>query len=336
MTALPDGNEVQAVDNTTGTFNLLSFVVAAGKRAMGHVIVDAAGANQVGAVQAGVTNGGSGILGWLSTMVANWRDTTGAANLAQGTLDATYVVTPNGYAGCAFDIPTLAGGTVIQFEQLATAGSSTWDPLNVVPLGGGATVTSTNAAGRFEAIAAGVHQLRLRISTAGTVGNLAIKHHLTRGQKLLRIFNTAYTNLFGTMKMVDNAGSPIVWGDPLGRPAGAVCVSTSGLGTTGAVTATLAAPGAGLTLYVEGIEVQWMGATAASAPTINLTGVLGGTQAWIMPIPAGVGVAGPGLRVNFNPPIPAALANSAVALAVPAPGAGCIGVSGTIRGFYAA
>jgi hypothetical protein len=229
MAALPDGNDIQGVDNTGSTFSLRSFVYAAGKRVLGSLIVDATGADQVGVGGTGITQptGGAGILGWLSgifkllngglpvalgtrsaatslgvalstedalALASPVPDLTGSGALDLTALNATYVITPRGYAGLALDIPALAGGAVLAFEQLATATSTTWDAINAVPLGGGVIITQASAAGRFEGIGAGAYQIRVRVATVGT-GTVTIRHELTAGQKLIRVFNTSPMNL---------------------------------------------------------------------------------------------------------------------------------------------
>jgi hypothetical protein len=201
MAALPDGNDIQGVDNTAATFSLRSFVYTAGKRVLGTVVVDAAGVDAVGAGGTGVTQptGGAGLLGWLSgiylRLALNTPDTSAASAALNATLTTSaHTVTPNGYLGGAFDVGALAGGAIVVFEQLATANSAAWDSLNVAPLGGGAIVMSTSAAGRFEFIAGGVYQLRARIGTAGT-GTVAISSQLSNGQKLIRAFSTNGDNL---------------------------------------------------------------------------------------------------------------------------------------------
>ena len=49
------------------------------------------------------------------------------------------------------------------------------------------------------------------------------------------------------------------------------------------------AAAAGRTTYITGFEVTGLGATAAAAITVTVTGVLGGTKAYFLFIPAGAG-----------------------------------------------
>ena len=132
---------------------------------------------------------------YTTSATLNQTLTTGAGS--------ALVVQPNGYAGGAFDIGALTNGAVVVFEQLATATSATWDTLSVIPLGGGAQVGLTAAAGRFEFIAAGAYQMRARIGTAGAAGTVVVSVQLTSGQKLMRVFNTNAANLLATVTPVD-------------------------------------------------------------------------------------------------------------------------------------
>lgn len=97
-------------------------------------------------------------------------------------------------------------------------------------------------------------------------------------------------------------------------------------------TATLAAV-AGKTNYCTGFEITAGGATAASAVTAALTGLLGGTMNYGYGAPLGAGVPGVPLCVTFDPPLPASAVNTAVSISLPALGAGNAIASVNIHGY---
>lgn len=98
-------------------------------------------------------------------------------------------------------------------------------------------------------------------------------------------------------------------------------------------TATLAASSSGLTTYITGFEITASGATAASAVTATVTGVITGTMHYTFAAPAGVAVAATPLVVQFTTPIPANAANTAIAVALPALGSGNTNATVTAHGF---
>lgn len=105
-------------------------------------------------------------------------------------------------------------------------------------------------------------------------------------------------------------------------PANASPVSASSGSVANAIaTATLAAA-AGKTNYLKGFVVTGGGATAATTVVVTVTGVAGGTMSFVLPIPAGPNVSVGIINVPFSMPIPATGANVAIAVNVPAAGAG--------------
>lgn len=114
--------------------------------------------------------------------------------------------------------------------------------------------------------------------------------------------------------IVDSAGTEI----PAG---GTATAASSGNVANASAVATLAAVAA-KTNYLSGVEITFAGATAASVVLATITGLLGGTQTIVVPVPAGVAVAGVPVLLNFYPPHPASAVNTAIAVTLPALGAG--------------
>lgn len=119
-----------------------------------------------------------------------------------------------------------------------------------------------------------------------------------------------------------------------GLPSGATAVNAASGNVANAVaTATLAAV-AGKTNYVTGFEITAGGATAAALVAATLTGILGGTATYIYAAPAGAAVGATPLIVQFQTPIPASAVNTAIAISLPALGAGNTNAAVAIHGFY--
>lgn len=114
-------------------------------------------------------------------------------------------------------------------------------------------------------------------------------------------------------------------------PSGAVPITASATGTTGATTATLAAS-ASLKTYICGFSIRanaTAAATANSTVTGTVTGTLNFTQ-WTAPLASGIGLN----EQIFNPCIPSSAINTAVAVISAAPGSGGV-VSSTAWGYQA-
>lgn len=106
------------------------------------------------------------------------------------------------------------------------------------------------------------------------------------------------------------AGSPY--------PSGAVPVTNSSTGTTGATVATLPAT-AGKTTYIAGFTIT-ADATAAIAGAATVAGTVSGSLNYIQSV--GAATAAQQLTQNFNPPIPASAANTAITITSAAAGVG--------------
>ena len=117
-----------------------------------------------------------------------------------------------------------------------------------------------------------------------------------------------------------------------GYPAGATPVHAFATGANAPLAPSL--PGvAGKTTYITGFEITSGGATAAALGGATLSGVLGGSIFYIFDVPAGAALTSRGLIVTFDPPIPASALNTAIAMAVPATGAGNLQTNCALHGF---
>src|SRR5437660_8590793 len=96
----------------------------------------------------------------------------------------------------------------------------------------------------------------------------------------------------------------------VGTPVGA---GTGDLAAT-AGTGTLSGNADGSTVYCSGFEVTGGGATGASVVQVTITGLLGGTLTYNIPVPAGVTLGIQPLVVEFCPPIPASAINTNIVL----------------------
>lgn len=124
--------------------------------------------------------------------------------------------------------------------------------------------------------------------------------------------------------LVDSTGTELASG-------GTAVGGTSGNVANASAAAALAAA-ASKTNYVTNVEFTFSGATAASVVVATLTGLLGGTQSYIVSVPAGVAVGGTPLVLTFNPPQPASAVNTAITATLPAVGAGNTNACANIRG----
>lgn len=120
-----------------------------------------------------------------------------------------------------------------------------------------------------------------------------------------------------------------------GYPASSTpTTSSSGTVANLPAVATLAAA-AGVTTYISGFEVTGGGATAASLVGVTVTGLIGGTATYTLGVVAGAAAPNAALLVQFNPPIPASAANTAITVTVPALGAGNTNSTVVAHGFRA-
>jgi hypothetical protein len=109
--------------------------------------------------------------------------------------------------------------------------------------------------------------------------------------------------------------------------------AASGNVANASAVATLAAV-AGKTAYVTGFEITAGGATAAALVDAVLSGLRGGNATYTFGAPAGAAVAATPLLVRFSMPLPASAMNTAIAITLPALGAGNTKAAVAIHGFY--
>lgn len=120
-----------------------------------------------------------------------------------------------------------------------------------------------------------------------------------------------------------------------GTPATAASVQVSTLvGANLVCTATLPADTARVN-YLQGLIVTGVGATAGSIKNVTVTGLLGGTMTFPVAVPTGVLLALTPLVINFPRAMQASAKNIAIAVSLPALGAGSTAAAVTAIGFKA-
>ena len=108
----------------------------------------------------------------------------------------------------------------------------------------------------------------------------------------------------------------------VGAPGGATLLqSSSGNVAAATATATLAAA-ASKTTWITGAIITGAGATAGSVVNGTITGLLGGTMTFVVPVATGATVGNQPIYLDFIPPIPASAVNTAIVVSVPSLGAG--------------
>jgi hypothetical protein len=118
-------------------------------------------------------------------------------------------------------------------------------------------------------------------------------------------------------------------------PPNSIPVTASGTGTTGAVTATIAAL-ASKTAYICGFYYAGTNATAAQTGSVTVTGVVGGPMQFGFPTLA-LGATVPNTLPTdeqFIPCVPATSAGVAIVVAGPALGGGATLATTTAWGYY--
>lgn len=105
--------------------------------------------------------------------------------------------------------------------------------------------------------------------------------------------------------------------------AGGVTALQSSSGNVAAATATATLAGAASqTTYISGFTFTSAGATAATVVNGTITGTLGGTMTFTVPVVAGATLANSPININFYPAIPASATNTSIVVSVPSLGAG--------------
>ena len=124
---------------------------------------------------------------------------------------------------------------------------------------------------------------------------------------------------------------PMILPGGAGGPGTPITASSGNEANTIAV-ATLAGA-AGKTTYITGFQITALGATAALAVTVVVSGTAGGSMSYSFVFPAGVAVAAQPLSISFGAPVAASAANTAIVVTLPASGAGGTTAAVSAQGF---
>jgi len=119
-------------------------------------------------------------------------------------------------------------------------------------------------------------------------------------------------------------------------PPGATPLNESS-GNVAAAPATATLPATtGVTNWLFGFDINGGGATAASIINCTVTGLVGGTATFSLPIPSGATVGLTPLQERFPEPLPASAVNTAIAVSCPSFGTGNTNASVNAYGFQTA
>lgn len=107
-----------------------------------------------------------------------------------------------------------------------------------------------------------------------------------------------------------------------------------GSGDVVAATAAFTMPAVvGKTNYLAGFQLSGGGATAATVVQLTITGLLGGTLTYNVPVPAGATLGLQPIVYQFYPPLPASGPNTPIVVSCPSLGAGNLHSSLNVQGF---
>lgn len=242
-----------------------------------------------------------------------------AAQLAAQTFTATgaYYFNANG-AGASVRISALTGTLVAVIQgsndpvSVANA-SASWTTLYYLDAASPSTApaNSITANGLYVFNTGGFSRFRVNITTlTGTPKTVTVGAALTAGPSAVYVLNPGLGTSSNTIGNVNQVSD---------YPVGAVPVTASATGTTGAVVGTLAS-GASVTTYICGFSIT----TSATAATV-VAPVVGGTitddLTFSQYVPANTaGVSE--LRETFSKCVPASAANTAITVTSGAAGAG--------------
>lgn len=115
-------------------------------------------------------------------------------------------------------------------------------------------------------------------------------------------------------------------------PNAGVLQATSGNVAAATATATLTSSASNMA-WIFGFDVNGGGATAASVVDCTVTGLVGATAHYSLPVPAGVAVALPSLSIRFPEPIPASAVNTNIVVSCPSLGSGNTNATVNAYGF---
>lgn len=180
-------------------------------------------------------------------------------------------------------------------------GTIAWTALQAIPVAGGPVVTSVGAAGFWKVNASGLTQVRFNASA------------LTASCTVSLAGSAAPDGAF-------NSGGAISLSSAY--PAGSTAITASSGTVANASAAASLAAVASKTTYVCGVVITSTGSTAAAVVAPTITGVITGTMTLAYATVAGATLANQPLVVPFTPCVPASAANTAIAVTVPALGAG--------------
>lgn len=117
-----------------------------------------------------------------------------------------------------------------------------------------------------------------------------------------------------------------------GVPSDATWMNSSSGNVANTTAAAILSATSGKTCYVTGIEITFGGASVAANIVANLTGLAGGTISYVVVVPGTVTNPTVPFTVQFNPPLPASAANTAITINLPALGTGnthaCVNIHG--------
>jgi hypothetical protein len=137
-----------------------------------------------------------------------------------------------------------------------------------------------------------------------------------------------------TIQGPNTSGNPVpVYSAALGAPGSLqAAVHGSQVGGNQQNTATLAAA-AGKTTYISGLLLVVGGATNGLAVAVTIIGLLGGTMSIAVEAQTGATTQPQTIQIPFNPPLPGAGPNTAIAVVLPALGQGNVTASVAAWGF---
>lgn len=128
-------------------------------------------------------------------------------------------------------------------------------------------------------------------------------------------------------------GAPVTVTSQDYYPAGATPITAaSGVVTAATATATLTATST-TKAWITGFSITGGGATGASLITCTVTGLVTGTQSYVVGVVAGVTLANPKFERAFSVPVPASAVNTNIVVSCPTFGVGNNGASVNAEGY---
>ena len=137
----------------------------------------------------------------------------------------------------------------------------------------------------------------------------------------------------GVDKLFGSATLPVVVSSSVVYPVGSTPITASSGNVAAAVATATMAGAASLTTHITGFQVTGAGATAGAVVSVTVTGTISGTLTYTYVSATGAAVANQSLIVQFNPPIPASAANTAIVVSCPSLGVGNTNNTVVAQGF---